>query len=74
MQTARTHLEKALAVAEREGCSVTDSEIADHHFRLGRVLWDMGGSARTDPRQARAHFEAASLEDNDCQVQALHRF
>ena len=68
LQTARTHLEKALGEAEKEGCSVTDSEIAEHHYKLGRILWTMGGKAREDPKQARAHFEAASLEENDYQV------
>ena len=68
LQTARTHLEKALGEAEKEGCSVTDSEIGEHHYKLGRILWTMGGKAREDPKQARAHFEAASLEENDCQV------
>ena len=68
-QTACTHLQKALDVAQREGCMVTDSEIADHHYKLGRILWTMGGHARDDPGQARKHFEAAAIEENDSQVQ-----
>ncbi len=67
-QTARTHLEKALTVAQKDGCGVTDSEIADHHYKLGRILWTMGGDARDSPANARAHFEAAAMEENDSQV------
>lgn len=54
--------------AQREGCSVTESELADHHYKLGRILWTMGGNLRDDPNQARAHFEAASKEECDSQV------
>ena len=50
------------------GCSVTDGELAEHHYKLGRILWTMGGNLRDDPNQARAHFEAASKEECDSQV------
>ena len=46
---AKQHLEKALEVAAKEGCNVTDWEIAEHHFKLGRVLWEAGGESRIDP-------------------------
>ena len=55
-------------MAQKEGCNVTEGEVAEHHYKLGRVLWDIGGPARTDPTQARAHFEAASMEECDSQV------
>lgn len=67
-QNAKGHLEKALKEAQREGCSVTESELAEHHYKLGRILWTMGGALRDDPTNARAHFEAASKEDCDSQV------
>ena len=67
-QGAKGHLEKALSTAVASGCTVTEGEIAEHHYKLGRILWTMGGAMRDDPAQARAHFEAASLEDCDSQV------
>lgn len=42
--------------------------MAEHHYKLGRVLWDIGGEARENPDQARSHFEAASMEECDSQV------
>ena len=57
-------------MAQREGCSVTEGEIAEHHYKLGRILWTMGGGLRDDPGQARAHFEAASREECDSQARA----
>lgn len=68
MQTAKDHLEKALKEASREGCAVTEAELAEHHYKLGRILWTMGGAMRDDPTMARAHFEAASKEECDSQV------
>ncbi len=35
-QTAKMHLEKAIEVAHREGCAVTEIEIAEHHYKLVR--------------------------------------
>lgn len=67
-QTAKDHMAKALAEAQKEGCRVTDSEIAEHNYKLGRILWEMGGKYRNEPQQARAHLEAASLEESDSQV------
>ena len=61
-------MEKALAEAQKEGCRVTDSEIAEHHYKLGIILWAMGGKYKKEPQQARAHFEAASVEESDLQV------
>lgn len=68
LQNAKGHLEKALKEAQREGCSVTEGELAEHHYKLGRILWTMGGALRDSPTQARAHFEAASKEECDSQV------
>ena len=70
LQNAKDHLEKALKEAQREGCSVTEGELAEHHYKLGRILWTMGGALRDSPTQARAHFEAASKEECDSQVHA----
>ncbi|KAK9826861.1 hypothetical protein WJX81_001210 [Elliptochloris bilobata] len=70
LATAKMHLEKAIDVAAREGCAVTDIEIAEHHYKLGRILWTMGGSKRDDPKEARAHFEIASCEECDSQMEA----
>lgn len=61
-------MEKALSEAQKEGCRVTDSETAEHHYKLGRILWAMGGKNKSDPEKARDHFEAASLEESDSQV------
>lgn len=47
---------------------MTEAELAEHHYKLGRILWTMGGSMRDDPTAARAHFEAASKEECDSQV------
>ena len=70
LETARAELERALDTARRAGCAVTDSEIAEHEYRLGRILWTMGGAERDDPGAARARFEAASVEEGDCQAAA----
>ena len=70
LETARAELERALDAARRAGCAVTDSEIADEEYKLGRVQWTMGGAERDDPGAARAHFEAASVEEGDCQAAA----
>ena len=73
VQTAKDHLEKALKEASREGCAVTEAELAEHHYKLGRILWTMGGNMRDDPTMARGHFEAASKEECDSQVPLLTR-
>ena len=49
---------------------MTEAELAEHHYKLGRILWTMGGNMRDDPTMARAHFEAASKEECDSQVGA----
>ena len=48
MQTAKHHLQLALESAEAEGSSVTEWEIAEHHYKLGRVLWAMGNVAQKE--------------------------
>jgi len=70
LETARAELERALVAAAEAGCAVTDSEIAEHQYRLGRILWCMGGAERADPGRARAAFEAASLDESDVQAAA----
>ena len=45
-QTAKQHLQLALEAAAAVGSSVTEWEIAEHHYKLGRVLWELGGDDR----------------------------
>ena len=52
LQGARFHLEAALRVAEEEGCAVTDSQLAEHRYRLGEVYWKMKGRYRTEKQFA----------------------
>lgn len=40
-------------------------------FKLGRVLWELGGTYREDPDQAQTQFESASMEECDSQVHML---
>lgn len=48
MQTAKHHLQLALEAAECEGSAVTEWEIAEHHYKLGRVMWAMGDGAQKE--------------------------
>lgn len=68
MQLAKQQLETALRSAQRESMLITDSELAEVHYKLGRICWTMGGNELTDPTQARAHLEAATKEDSEIQV------
>lgn len=52
LQGARMHLEQAVAVAESEGCAVTDSQLGEHRYRLGEVYWKMRGRYRSDKQFA----------------------
>ncbi len=65
---AKQQLETALRSAQRESMLITDSELAEVHYKLGRICWTMGGNELTDPTQARAHLEAATKEDSEIQV------
>lgn len=60
----------ALRSAQREVMLITDAELADVHYKLGRICWTMGGHMQTEPHQARAHFEAATAVESDVQVGA----
>lgn len=51
-QGARFHLEKALHVADEEGCAATDSQVGEHRYRLGEVYWKLKGRYRSDKRFA----------------------
>ncbi|EFN59234.1 hypothetical protein CHLNCDRAFT_138218 [Chlorella variabilis] len=63
IQGARQHLEDALKVATSSGCIVTDSQLAEHHYRLGEVYWKMRGRYRTEKQFAYTQFfDAASVE------------
>ena len=53
---------------------MTDGEVAEHRYKLGRVLWELGGPSREDPTQAQAQFETASMEECDSQVGAGFNF
>ena len=68
MQLAKQQLETALRSAQRESMLITDSELAEVHYKLARICWTMGGNELTDPSQARAHLEAATKEDSEVQV------
>ena len=68
MQLAKQQLEMALRSAQREVMLITDAELADVHYKLGRICWTMGGHMQTEPHQARAHFEAATAVESDVQV------
>jgi superkiller protein 3 len=68
---AKQQLETALRSAERELMLITDTDLADVHYRLGRICWTMGGNMQTDPMQAKAHFEAATKVESDVQGPAF---
>ena len=68
MQLAKQQLETALRSAQRESMLITDSELAEVHYKLGRICWTMGGNELTDPTQARAHLEAATKHESEIQV------
>ncbi|KAL4853629.1 Tetratricopeptide repeat protein SKI3 [Chlorella vulgaris] len=63
LQGARCHLEDALRVSTSSGCYVTDSQLAEHHYRLGEVYWKMRGRYRSEKQFAYTQFfDAASVE------------
>ena len=68
VQLAKQQLETALRSAQRESMLITDSELAEVHYKLGRICWTMGGNQLTDPTQARAHLVAATQHDSEIQV------
>ena len=72
VQLAKQQLETALRSAQRESMLITDSEVAEVHYKLGRICWTMGGNQLTDPTQARAHLVAATQHDSEVQVRSLH--
>lgn len=71
VQLAKQQLETALRSVQRESIMITDSEVAEVHYKLGRICWTMGGVQLTDPSQARAHLEAATKEESEVQVREL---
>lgn len=72
VQLAKQQLETALRSAQRESMLITDSDLAEVHYKLGRICWTMGGNQLTDPTQARAHFVAATQHDSEVQVCSPH--
>lgn len=68
LQPAKEHLEMAVEEASQQGSAVTDWELAEHHYRLGRVLWAIGG---LDRHQAKLHFQIGAAEDDHVQASSL---
>ena len=70
LEQARVHLEKAIEVAEEEGGCATDSQIAEHRYRLGEVYWKLcrgenGESGSQMKQLAYAQFyESAKVESH----------
>ena len=64
-------------MAAGAGCNVTDWEISEHHFKLGRVLWAIGGESKADPEQVRLpsqkHIKLSSLLTVTCMLGASQR-
>lgn len=52
LEQARFHLENAIRVSEEENCAATDSQVGEHHYRLGEVYWALGGKFKTDKQFA----------------------
>lgn len=70
LELAKQQLETALRSAQRESMLITDSELAEVHYKLARICWTMGGNQLTDPSQARAHLEAATKTESEIQALA----
>lgn len=68
LQLAKAQLELALRSTQRESIMITDSEVADVQYKLGRICWTMGGPDLTNPTQARAHLEAATKGESEVQA------
>lgn len=60
LQEARESLQTAIQQASAADSEATDSELAQHKYRLGRVLWALGGRLRTERGGAHASFLAAA--------------
>ena len=61
LDQARYHLEQAIHVSEEEGCAATDSQVGEHHYRLGQVYWALGGEFRKDKQYAYKAVRSPSL-------------
>lgn len=68
MQEAREQLDVAVAKLDAAGFETPDWEAAQHHWRLGRVLWDLGAMHHEAAKQAWLH--AVGVE-GPCQVRIL---
>lgn len=63
LHSAREHLEQAIRVSMSAGAYATDSQLAEHYYRLGEVYWRMRGRYRTERQFAYSHLlEAAKVE------------
>lgn len=66
MHAAREQLEQAIRIATDHGGFATDSQLAEHCYRLGEVYWRMRGRYRTEKQYAYSHYlEAAKVEGPD---------
>lgn len=61
LEQARIHLEKAIEVAEEDGSNATDSQIAEHRYRLGEVYWKLCGGARSSDGERGGSSEMKQL-------------
>ena len=53
-------MQKAIKQASATDTEATAAELAQHKYRLGRVLWTLGGRLRTERGGAHASFLAAA--------------
>lgn len=68
---ARYHLEKAIHVAEEEGCAATDSQVGEHRYRLGEVYWKMKGRYRNEKQFAYTQVRSSKIPPSGLKV-VLH--
>ena len=60
LQEARQSLQTATQLAAAGDSGATQAELGQHKYRLGRVLWALGGRLRTERGGAHASFLAAA--------------
>lgn len=65
LQEARHQLEIAVKKAEGVGFETPDWEVAQHSWRLGRVLWELGPAHNASAKQA---WTRAVTVEGPCQV------
>jgi len=70
-QEARESLQTAIKLPTATAAEATAAELAQHKYRLGRVLWALGGRLRTERGGAHALFLAAAGVYNLTQVKLM---